>query len=83
MELHPSNRKNFHNQLKISLNEFKRFSDAVHNPIISGNLARHAYEEKPKTENPMTIGDAKVFIQALTKKWLASIRNNNKTLKAQ
>lgn len=75
MEFHPSNRKNFQNQFNISENEFKRFSDAVHNPVVSGDLARHAYKDQPKTNNPMTFGEAKIFIRVLAKKWLASIRN--------
>ncbi len=78
MEFHPSNRKNFHRQFKISKNEFTRFSDAVHNPAVSGDLARHAYADKPKSDNPMTINKAKVFIQALVKKWLTSIRDKSR-----
>lgn len=77
MEFHPSKRKNFQHQFDISKNEFKRFCDAVHNPVVSGDLARHAYKDKPKTNNPMTIGEAKLFVQALAKKWLASIRKIN------
>ena len=75
MESHPSNRRNFQHQFNISENEFKRFSDAVHNPVVSGDLARHAYEDRPKTNNPMTFSEAVIFIQVLVKKWLASIRN--------
>ena len=48
-----------------------------HNPIVSGELARHAYADKPKTENPMTFSEAKNFIQRLVNKWLASIREVN------
>lgn len=77
MEQHPSSRQNFQNQFDIAQLDFKRFSDAVHNPVVSGDLARHAYEAEPKTSNPMTIGEASSFIQALSKKWLASIRTNN------
>ena len=68
MEVHPSNREIFQSQFKISKNEFKRFGDAVHNPIVSGELARHAYADKPKTENPMTFSEAKNFIQRLVNK---------------
>jgi len=74
MESHPSKRKDFQHQFDISKDEFKRFKDAVHNPVVSGDLARHAYKDPPKTKNPMTIDEAKIFIQALAKKWLASIR---------
>ncbi len=81
MESNPSNRKSFHSQFEISAIEFDRFRDAVHNPVVSGDLARHANEEKPRTENPMTISDAEVFIQALTKKWLTSVRDKSRELK--
>ncbi len=77
MEFHPSNRNNFQHQFNISKNEFMRFSDAVHNPVVSGDLARHAYEDTPKTNNPMTFREARIFIQVLAKKWLASIRKIN------
>ena len=77
MEQHPSNRQNFQNDFEISQLEFRRFSDAVHNPVVSGDLARHAYEEEPRTSNPMTMGEANTFIQALSKKWLRTVRNNN------
>jgi hypothetical protein len=79
MEKHPSNRPNFHDDFEITQLEFRRFSDAVHNPVVSGDLARHAYEAEPKTSNPMTIGEANSFIQALSKKWLRSVRTNNST----
>ncbi|MFO7559936.1 MAG: hypothetical protein R6X10_13965 [Desulfobacterales bacterium] len=74
MEGHPSNRKDFQLQFGISNQEFKRFGDAVHNPVVSGDLARHAYEDNTKTDNPMTFQEAKNFIQVLAKKWLASLR---------
>ncbi len=75
MEFHPSNRTHFHRKFNISKNEFTRFSDAVHNPVVSGDLARHAYEDKPKSDNPMTIKEAKIFIQLLADKWLTSFRD--------
>jgi hypothetical protein len=75
MEFHPSNRKNFHNEFDISTDEFIRFKDAVHNPLVSGDLARHAYEDAPKSDKPMTIREAEIFIQALAKKWMTSIRH--------
>lgn len=74
MEGHPSNRVDFQLQFGISKHEFKRFGDAVHNPAVSGDLARHAYDDKTKTDNPMSFGEAKGFVQALAKKWLASVR---------
>lgn len=77
MEGHPSNRKDFQLQFGISKHEFKRFGDAVHNPAVSGDLARHAYEDKTKTDNPMSFQEAKSFVQALAKKWLASVRGKS------
>jgi len=74
MEGHPSNRKDFQLEFAISNQEFKRFGDAVHNPIVSGDLARHAYEDNTKTDNPMTFQEAENFIRVLAKKWLASLR---------
>jgi hypothetical protein len=76
MELHPKNRKTFQHQFNISEDEFKRFSDTVHNPVVSGDFARHAYEDKPKTTNPMTYDQARIFIEALVKQWLAFTRTN-------
>jgi hypothetical protein len=74
-EGHPFRRKEFHKRFGISEIDFKRFSDAVHNPAVSGELARHAYEEKPKTENPMTIAEAKSFVVTIANRWLDSLRN--------
>ncbi len=74
MEGPPSNRKDFQLQFGISKHEFKRFGDAVHNPVVSGELARHAYEKKTNTNNPMTFQEAENFIQVLAKKWLGSLR---------
>jgi len=73
-EGHPSKRKAFQSQFGISDVEFKRFSDAVHNPVVSGSFARHAYEEMPKTANPMSIGEAQSFVVELAMRWLASLR---------
>lgn len=74
VEGHPSNRKEFHERFGISKVEFQRFSDAVHNPVVSGELARHAYEDKPKTDNPMKFAEARSFILDIAKRWLASLR---------
>lgn len=70
MEGHPTKRNEFQNNLNITKDDFKRFGDAVHNPIVSGELARHAYEDKTKTSNPMTFSEARSFIEHLAKKWL-------------
>jgi hypothetical protein len=78
MEISHLNRKNFQQQFNISIYEFRRFGDAVHNRRVSGDLARHANEDPPKTSNPMTISEAETFIRRLVKEWLASIRNNKR-----
>lgn len=74
LEGHPSQRKEFQKKFNIPENEFRRFSDAVHNPSVSGDLARHAYEEKPKTANPMSISEAESFVLNIANRWLASHR---------
>jgi len=73
-EGHPSKRKEFQGRFGISDLEFRRFADAVHNPVVSGELARHAYEDKPKTPNPMSMGEAESFVVGLAMSWLASFR---------
>lgn len=75
-EGHPDKRKAFQNQFDISENQFKRFGDAVHNPTVTGNFARHAYEGTPKTTNPMTISEAEVFVRSIALKWLEYVRTS-------
>ena len=70
----PSERKKFHKTFDVSTDEFNRFQDAVHNPVVSGDLARHAYEKTPHTTNPMTIDEAEKFVRKLAEKWLATVR---------
>jgi hypothetical protein len=72
-EGHPSQRKRFQDRFGIAELEFKRFTDAVHNPVVSGELARHAYEDKPKTPNPMSMPEAQSFVVGLAMRWLASL----------
>jgi len=76
-EGHPSNRNAFHSQLDISKNDFSRFSDAVHNPGVSGDWARHAYHDVPKTDNPMSRTEAEQFVCSIAKRWLAHLRANS------
>lgn len=76
MEEHPSKRKEFHKQFDISREVFTRFSDAVHNPVVSGDLARHAYRDPQKSPNPMSIKEAQSFVENLAKRWVASIRSD-------
>lgn len=71
---HPGNRSDFHQQFGISREQFNRFSDAVHNPSVTGDWARHAYHREPRTSNPMTKGEAETFVREIAGKWLQSIR---------
>ena len=73
-EGHPSNRSDFQARFGIDRDEFKRFADTVHNPVVSGELARHAYEDRPKTSNPMSFAEAQSFVLDIAKRWLASLR---------
>lgn len=73
-EGHPGNRTHFHQQFGISREQFNRFRDAVHNPSVTGDWARHAYHGEPRTLNPMTKGEAESFVREIAAKWLQSIR---------
>ena len=71
----PSSRKEFQARFGVSEGEFRRFEDAVHNPVVSGDLARHAYEKKPKTDNPMSLTEAELFVTSIARCWMASLRS--------
>ena len=73
-EGHPDNRANFHKQFGVSREQFDRFRDAVHNPSVSGDWARHAYHDEPRTSNPMTKGEAEGFVRNIAARWLDSLR---------
>lgn len=73
-EGHPDNRKTFQIQFGINKEEFNRFKDAVHNPSVSGDWARHAYQDKPKTSDPMSKTEAETFVSRLAKQWLEHVR---------
>lgn len=73
-EGHPDNRVDFHQQFDIPQEQFNRFRDAVHNPSVTGDWARHAYRGEPRTSNPMTKGEAETFIREIASKWLESVR---------
>jgi hypothetical protein len=73
-EGHPDKRADFHQQLSITREQFNRFRDAVHNPSVTGDWARHAYHDEPRTSNPMTKGEAELFVRQIAAKWLDSIR---------
>jgi hypothetical protein len=74
-EGHPSRRKEFQEHFGISAVEFRRFADTIHNPVVSGELARHAYEDRPKTVNPMSIAEAESFVVGIASRWLSSLRD--------
>lgn len=69
-----SNRAEFHSLFSISQDQFSRFSDAVHNPSVTGDWARHAFHKKPWTSNPMTKDEAETFVRDIAAKWLESLR---------
>ncbi|MBU5612638.1 hypothetical protein [Geomonas azotofigens] len=73
-EGHPNNRRNFQVTFGITQDQFSRFKDVVHNPTVSGDWARHGYEDVPKTSNPMTKEEAIDFVRVLAKQWLSVIR---------
>ncbi len=73
-EGHPKNRADFHRQFGISREQFNRFKDAVHNPSVTGDWARHAYQNAPKTLNPMTKSEAETFVRDIAAKWLETLR---------
>jgi hypothetical protein len=75
-EGHPSNRKSFHTQFGIIPEEFKQFQDAVHNPAVSGDWARHAYEDVPKSRKPMSRKEAESFVRRIALQWLKSLRSS-------
>ncbi|MDO8937739.1 MAG: hypothetical protein Q7U98_01110 [Methylicorpusculum sp.] len=73
-EGHPNNRTLFHQQFGITQDQFNRFRDAVHNPSVTGDWARHAYHGNPRTSNPMTKGEVDAFVRDISAKWLRSLR---------
>lgn len=66
-------KKRFLASFRISEDEFRRFSDTVHNRTVSGNWARHATMRQPKTGQPMTKAEAEAFVRSLADKWLKSL----------
>jgi hypothetical protein len=75
-EGHPSNRTAFHAQFGIDKDQFKRFKDAVHNPLVTGDWARHAYHQKLNSTDPMTKAEAEQFVRGIADRWLQSIRQS-------
>jgi hypothetical protein len=74
VEEHPSKRAKVHAQYGIASSDFKRFQDAVHNPAVSGDWARHAYHDTPRTINPMSRNEAESFVRTLAARWLEHVR---------
>ncbi|MBU1426044.1 MAG: hypothetical protein KKH12_03395 [Gammaproteobacteria bacterium] len=75
-EGHPSNRPAFHAEFEIDKEQFNRFKDAVHNPAVTGDWARHAYHQEPNTLDPMTRAEAEQFVRRVADRWLQSIRRS-------
>jgi len=75
-EGHPKNRSTFQARFGVSEDQFSRFKDSVHNPTVSGDWARHAYEAIPKTANPMLKDEAERFARQIAGKWLEHVRAN-------
>lgn len=75
-EGHPNNRRSFHARFGISADKFLRFKDAVHNPVVTGDWARHAYDDIPKSTQPMSKTEAEHFIRQLAAKWLDGVRRS-------
>jgi hypothetical protein len=71
----PANRSQLHARFGISQRQFDRFRDCVHNPVVSGDLARHAYTSPPRTSDPMAIREAQDFVSSLAESWLSWIRS--------
>lgn len=73
-EGHPSNRSAFHAEIEIDKEQFNRFKDAVHNPAVTGDWARHAYHQKLNTNDPMSRAEAEQFVRWVADRWLQAIR---------
>jgi hypothetical protein len=73
-EGHPNNRAAFHRQFGICRVQFNRFKDAVHNPSVTGDWARHAYHDTPNTSNPMSKSEAETFVRDIAARWLETLR---------
>lgn len=73
-EGHPKDRSAFHAMFAIPKGDFDRFRDAVHKPNVSGDWARHAYSDPPRTSNPMSKEEAERFVRDIADRWLAEVR---------
>lgn len=66
-------KKRFLASFGVSDEEFRQFSDTVHNRAVSGNWARHATMRPPKSGQPLSKAEAEAFIRSLADKWLKSL----------
>jgi len=62
--------KRFIAYLGVEKETIGRFKDAVHNAAVSGDFARHATANRPRSEHPMTPDEAEAFIRSLVNSWL-------------
>jgi hypothetical protein len=76
VEGHPRHQGAFHQQFGILIEEFGRFQDAVHNPAVTGDWARHAYDDLPRSERPMSKSEAERFVRQIAAKWLNHVRKS-------
>ena len=67
-------RSAFQAEFGVTEDMFNRFKDAVHNPLVSGDWARHANSQKLNSADPMTSTDAEEFVRKIAAKWLDSVR---------
>ncbi len=70
--------KGEHNQFLekngITEEEFHRFEDAVHNPHVHGDWARHARGGDLRSSNPMSQAEAQRFVELIARKWMDQFR---------
>lgn len=71
----------FKKKFGIDEEQFNRFKDAVHNPEITGDWARHGIPRKRNSDNPMTKDEAERFVRRIADKWLQSIRQSKQKAK--
>ena len=69
----PKQRGEFHKRMGISQAEFDRFKDVIHNPKVSGDWARHAREDPPRTARPMSRQEAERFVRAVVERWIETV----------
>ena len=76
MEGDKNNRAHFHTQFGITEDQFNRFRDAIHNPKVTGDWARHAVGGPPRTGNPMSKHEAEQFVHRIASEWLRYLRTS-------